>query len=65
MVMTIRSTVLTLAMLSTGNAAAPTRLLACFLMAGGVFKVVTAVAYRFAAWGWSLAGGIIDVISSG
>src|SRR5262249_18906473 len=42
--------------------AALTLLLACFLMAGGVFKVVTAVAYRFAAWGWSLAGGIIDVI---
>jgi uncharacterized membrane protein HdeD (DUF308 family) len=31
-------------------------------MVGGIFKVVAAVAYRFAAWGWSLAGGIIDVI---
>jgi uncharacterized membrane protein HdeD (DUF308 family) len=39
-----------------------TLLLACFLMVGGIFKVVAALAYRFAAWGWSLASGIIDVI---
>ena len=42
--------------------AALTLLLACFLMVGGFFKIVTALVYRFAAWGWSLAGGIIDVI---
>ena len=42
--------------------AALTLLLACFLMVGGLFKIVAAVSYRFAAWGWSLAGGIIDVI---
>ena len=42
--------------------AALTLLVACFLMVGGFFKIVTAVVYRFAAWGWSLAGGIIDVI---
>jgi uncharacterized membrane protein HdeD (DUF308 family) len=42
--------------------AALTLLLACYLMVGGIFKVVAAMAYRFAAWGWSLAGGIIDVI---
>ena len=42
--------------------AALTLLLACFLMVGGIFKIVAAIAYRFAAWGWSLAGGIIDVI---
>src|SRR6516165_1081153 len=42
--------------------AALTLLVACFLMVGGIFKIVSAVAYRFAAWGWSLAGGIIDVI---
>ena len=42
--------------------AALTLLLACFLMVGGFFKIVTAAVYRFAAWGWSLAGGIIDVI---
>jgi uncharacterized membrane protein HdeD (DUF308 family) len=45
-----------------GALAALTLLLACFLMAGGVFKVVAALVYRFAAWGWSLASGIIDVI---
>ena len=42
--------------------AALTLLLACFLLVGGCFKIVAAVSYRFAAWGWSLAGGIIDVI---
>ena len=45
-----------------GALAALTLLVACFLMVGGIFKVVSAVAYRFAAWGWPLAGGIIDVI---
>jgi uncharacterized membrane protein HdeD (DUF308 family) len=42
--------------------AALTLLIAGFLMAGGIFKVVAALSYRFAAWGWSLASGIIDVI---
>jgi uncharacterized membrane protein HdeD (DUF308 family) len=42
--------------------AALTLLIACFLMVGGIFKIVAAVSYRFAAWGWSLASGIIDVI---
>jgi uncharacterized membrane protein HdeD (DUF308 family) len=45
-----------------GALAALTLLVACFLMVGGIFKIVAAVAYRFAAWGWSLAGGIIDLI---
>jgi uncharacterized membrane protein HdeD (DUF308 family) len=45
-----------------GALAALTLLLACFLMVGGIFKIVAAVSYRFAAWGWSLAGGIIDLI---
>ena len=45
-----------------GALAALTLLVACFLMVGGIFKIVSAVAYRFAAWGWTLAGGIIDVI---
>ncbi len=45
-----------------GALAALTLLLACFLMVGGFFKIVAAVVYRFAAWGWSLAGGIIDVL---
>jgi uncharacterized membrane protein HdeD (DUF308 family) len=42
--------------------AALTLLLACFLLVSGTFKIVAAVVYRFAAWGWSLAGGIIDVV---
>lgn len=39
-----------------------TLLVAAFLMVGGIFKIVAAVSYRFAAWGWALAGGIIDVV---
>jgi uncharacterized membrane protein HdeD (DUF308 family) len=46
----------------TGALAALTLLVACFLMVGGIFKIVAAVGYRFAAWGWSLASGIIDLI---
>ena len=42
--------------------AALTLLVACFLMVGGIFKIVAAVNYRFAAWGWPLASGIIDLI---
>jgi uncharacterized membrane protein HdeD (DUF308 family) len=45
-----------------GALAARTLLLACFLMVGGIFKIVAAVSYRFAAWSWSLASGIIDLI---
>src|SRR5215468_12119725 len=45
-----------------GALAALTLSVASYLMVGRIFKVVSAVAYRFAAWGWSLAGGIIDVI---
>jgi uncharacterized membrane protein HdeD (DUF308 family) len=45
-----------------GALAALTLLLACFLMVGGIFKAVSALSYRFAAWGWSLLGGVIDVI---
>jgi uncharacterized membrane protein HdeD (DUF308 family) len=42
--------------------AALTLLVSCFLMVGGIFKIVTAASYRFAAWGWPLASGIIDVV---
>ncbi|MGO9470277.1 MAG: HdeD family acid-resistance protein [Isosphaeraceae bacterium] len=45
-----------------GALAALTLLIACFLMVGGIFKTVAALGYRFAAWGWALAGGIIDLI---
>jgi uncharacterized membrane protein HdeD (DUF308 family) len=39
-----------------------TLLLACLLMVSGIFKIVAALSYRFGAWGWPLASGIIDVI---
>jgi len=45
-----------------GALAALTLLVACFLMVGGIFKIVAAVGYRFAAWGWALAGGIVDLL---
>ena len=45
-----------------GALAALTLLVACFLMVGGIFKIVAAVGYRFAAWGWALASGIVDLI---
>jgi uncharacterized membrane protein HdeD (DUF308 family) len=39
-----------------------TLLLACLLMVGGIFKMVAALTYRFAVWGWPLVSGIIDLI---
>lgn len=39
-----------------------TLLLACLLMVGGIIKITGALTYRFAAWGWPLVSGIIDVI---
>jgi len=45
-----------------GALLALTLLVACFLLVGGIFKIVAAVSYRFAAWGWPLVSGIIDVI---
>jgi uncharacterized membrane protein HdeD (DUF308 family) len=39
-----------------------TLLLACFLMVEGIFKIVAALSYRFASWGWPLASGVIDLI---
>lgn len=38
-----------------------TLLLACFVMVGGIFKIAAAVSYRFAAWGWSVLSGVIDM----
>jgi uncharacterized membrane protein HdeD (DUF308 family) len=37
-------------------------LLACFLLVSGLFRIIAALSYRFAAWNWSLVSGIIDVI---
>lgn len=45
-----------------GALAGLTLLVACFLMVEGLFKIVAALSYRFAAWGWALAGGIVDVV---
>ena len=42
--------------------AALTLLAACFLIVGGVFKIVAALSYKFAAWGWPLFSGIIDLV---
>jgi uncharacterized membrane protein HdeD (DUF308 family) len=39
-----------------------TLLVAFFLMVGGIFKIVAALSYRFGAWGWPLASGILDLI---
>jgi uncharacterized membrane protein HdeD (DUF308 family) len=45
-----------------GSLAALTLLLATLLMVGGIFKIVSAVNYRFVGWGWSLAGGLVDFL---
>ena len=39
-----------------------TLLLSCLLLVSGIFKIVAALSYRFAAWGWPLVSGVIDVI---
>jgi uncharacterized membrane protein HdeD (DUF308 family) len=39
-----------------------TLLLACLLMAGGLFKVAAAPSYRFEGWGWPLLSGAIDLV---
>jgi uncharacterized membrane protein HdeD (DUF308 family) len=38
-----------------------TLLMTGFLFVGGIFKVIAAASYRFAAWGWPLFGGLIDI----
>jgi uncharacterized membrane protein HdeD (DUF308 family) len=43
-------------------AAALTMLVAALLLVGGIFKIVAALTYRFAHWGWPLASGVIDVL---
>lgn len=39
-----------------------TLLLACLLMASGFFRIIAALTYRFAGWGWPLAGGVVDLL---
>jgi uncharacterized membrane protein HdeD (DUF308 family) len=39
-----------------------TLMIAAFLMVGGIFKIVTALVYRFAQWGWVVVSGIVAVV---
>jgi uncharacterized membrane protein HdeD (DUF308 family) len=39
-----------------------TMLVACLFMVGGIFKIVAALSFRFAAWGLTLVGGMIDLV---
>lgn len=48
-----------------GALVALTLLMASFLLVGGIFKVVAAASYRFAAWGWPLISGLIDIALGG
>ncbi len=41
---------------------AMTLLLACVLMVGGLFRVIGSLMYQFPHWGWTLAGGIINLV---
>jgi uncharacterized membrane protein HdeD (DUF308 family) len=42
-----------------------TLLLACLLWTGGIFKIVGALTYRFVAWGWVVASGVLDLVLGG
>jgi uncharacterized membrane protein HdeD (DUF308 family) len=39
-----------------------TLLLACALMVGGLFRIIGSLMYRFPQWGWTLLGGIINLV---
>jgi uncharacterized membrane protein HdeD (DUF308 family) len=46
-----------------GNALlAMTLLLACVLMVGGLFRIIGSLMFRFPHWGWTLAGGVINLL---
>jgi uncharacterized membrane protein HdeD (DUF308 family) len=45
-----------------GGLVALTLLVASFFLVSGAFKIVAAVSYRFAHWGWPLVSGIIDFV---
>lgn len=45
-----------------GGLAALTLLVASFLLVSGIFKIVAAMSYRFAHWGWPVLSGVIDVV---
>jgi uncharacterized membrane protein HdeD (DUF308 family) len=42
-----------------------TLLLAALLLGAGIFKIVAALTYRFAVWGWPVLSGVIDVVLGG
>jgi uncharacterized membrane protein HdeD (DUF308 family) len=41
---------------------AMTVLLACVLMVGGLFRIIGSLMFQFPHWGWTLAGGAINLI---
>jgi uncharacterized membrane protein HdeD (DUF308 family) len=42
--------------------AAVTLLLACALMVSGLFRIIGSLMYRFPQWGWTLLGGVINLL---
>jgi uncharacterized membrane protein HdeD (DUF308 family) len=41
---------------------AMTLLLACVLMVGGLFRIIGSLMFRIPHWGWTLAGGVINLL---
>jgi uncharacterized membrane protein HdeD (DUF308 family) len=41
---------------------AMTLLLACVLMVGGLFRIIGSLMFRLPHWGWTLTGGIINLV---
>ena len=41
---------------------AMTLLLTCALMVSGLFRIIGSLMYRFPYWGWTLAGGAINLL---
>jgi uncharacterized membrane protein HdeD (DUF308 family) len=41
---------------------AMTLLLTCGLMVSGLFRIIGSLMYRFPHWGWTLAGGVINLL---
>jgi uncharacterized membrane protein HdeD (DUF308 family) len=41
---------------------AMTLLLACVLMVGGLFRIIGSLMYQFPHWGWTLAGGALNLV---
>jgi uncharacterized membrane protein HdeD (DUF308 family) len=39
-----------------------TLLLACVLMVGGLFRIIGSLMFRFPHWGWTLAGGALNLL---